>query len=187
MSCLECQECHERPATLHFTQVINGNKTEVHVCEHCAYEKGYMSQNHDSLSLHNLLSGLFNFDSVSFSESKAQPSSRQHQQGLKCDKCGLTYQEFTRVGKFGCAHCYKTFDEKLNPIFRRVHSGNTLHDGKVPERTGGTLKVRRQIEEQKRILKHLIEQEEFEEAAKVRDQIRSMQQDIKSDNGDGDH
>lgn len=186
MICMECQECHERPATLHFTQVINGNKTEVHVCEKCAYEKGYMSQNHDSLSLHNLLSGLFNFDSISFADSKSKQSSLQPSQGLTCDKCGLTYQEFTRIGKFGCSNCYKTFDEKLNPIFRRVHSGNMAHDGKVPKRTGGTLQVRKQIEEKKQNLQQLIQQEEFEQAAKVRDEIRSMEHQIHSDNGDGD-
>ncbi|QHE50661.1 UvrB/UvrC motif-containing protein [Pontibacillus sp. HMF3514] len=183
---MECQECHQRPATLHFTQVINGNKTEVHVCEKCAYEKGYMSQNQDSFSLHNLLSGLFNFETYPMSESQTPNHSYSTQQGLKCEKCGLTYQEFTRIGKFGCAECYRTFGEKLNPIFRRVHSGNTRHDGKIPVRTGGNLQIRKQIDDKRQEMQRLIHEENFEEAAKVRDQIRSLQEQINSDDRDGD-
>ncbi|MYL35922.1 hypothetical protein GLW08_20265 [Pontibacillus yanchengensis] len=183
---MECQECHQRPATLHFTQVINGHKKEVHVCEKCAYEQGYMPQNSESFSLPNLLSGLFNFDSYPVSQSQDQTSSYEAPPKLQCEKCGLTYDEFTRIGKFGCAKCYKTFGEKLNPIFRRVHSGNSVHDGKVPKRMGGDIHVRKQIEEQRQKLNHLIRSEEFEEAAKVRDQIRMLEKQMKSEQGDGD-
>ena len=35
-----CQQCETRPATLHFTKIINGEKTEMHVCEQCASENG---------------------------------------------------------------------------------------------------------------------------------------------------
>ncbi|MFC0525681.1 UvrB/UvrC motif-containing protein [Pontibacillus salicampi] len=182
---MECQECHQRPATLHFTQVINDHKKEVHVCDTCAYEKGYMSENSDSFSLHNLLSGLFNFDTYPVSDSTNQQSYEPPKR-LQCGKCGLTYEEFTRIGKFGCAECYKTFGDKLNPIFRRVHSGNTSHDGKVPKRIGGDLHVKRQIEEQRQHLNQLIQQEEFEEAAHVRDHIRTLEREIYSDKGDGE-
>ncbi|KGP89761.1 hypothetical protein N780_09360 [Pontibacillus chungwhensis BH030062] len=183
---MECQECHERPASLHFTQVVNGHKTEVYVCEKCAYDKGYMSQEQDSLSLHNLLSGLFNFDSFQLSDSKSPSASHREPQSLKCGHCGLTYDEFKRVGKFGCANCYKTFDERLNPIFRRVHSGNTIHNGKVPKRKGGQLHVQREMDQKRSELQALIHQEEFEEAAKVRDQIRTLERQLDSEQREGD-
>lgn len=183
---MECQECHERPASLHFTQVVNGHKTEVYVCEKCAYEKGYMSQGQESLSLHNLLSGLFNFDSFQMADSKSYSSSQHDINSLKCDHCGLTYDQFKRVGKFGCSNCYKTFDERLNPIFRRVHSGNTVHDGKVPKRRGGLLHVQREVNQKRTELQQLIQQEEFEEAAKVRDQIRTLEKKLDSEQRDGE-
>ncbi|MBH0231742.1 UvrB/UvrC motif-containing protein [Halobacillus yeomjeoni] len=173
---MECQECHQRQATVHLTQVINGQKTEIHVCEHCAKDKGYMSYGEENFTLNDLLSGLFHSEGPSPYNKKAQPY-QQHNQ-LKCPTCGLTYQEFARIGKFGCATCYKTFDERLNPIFRRVHSGNTRHDGKIPKREGGNLHLKREIDEHKSKLRQLIEQEEFEQAAKVRDRIKNLEQQL---------
>ncbi len=171
---MECQECHQRPATVHLTQVINGQKTEIHVCEQCAKEKGYMNYGEENFTLNDLLSGIFYSEGNSplgGQKSQAQP----HSTHLKCPTCGLTYQEFARIGKFGCADCYKTFDDRLNPIFRRVHSGNTRHDGKIPRREGGNLHLKRQVDEYKEQLQRLIEKEEFEEAAKIRDEIRSIE------------
>lgn len=180
---MECQECHQRTATLHYTQVINGNKTEVHICEQCAKEKGYISYDEDNYSLHNLLSGLFNFESSPLTEN--QSTTYEPKKKFVCDQCGMSYDEFKRVGKFGCAECYKTFDERLNPIFRRVHSGNTKHEGKVPKRIGGNIHLRKQLDLRKNDLQVLIEKEEFEEAAKVRDQIRSLEKELKQ-SGDGE-
>ncbi|WP_085504849.1 UvrB/UvrC motif-containing protein [Thalassobacillus devorans] len=177
---MECQECHQRPATVHLTKVINGDKTEIHVCEQCAKEKGY---GETSFSLNDLLSGLFNFDHATSISSGTAPASTQLAKQVQCPKCGLTYKEFARIGKFGCAECYKTFDEKLNPIFRRVHSGNTQHNGKIPKRAGGNLHLRKEIEQKKHELHQLIDREEFEEAAKVRDQIRKLEKQLDDEQG----
>lgn len=169
---MECQECHKRPATLHFTQVINGNKKELHVCEVCAKEKGYMTYPEEAYSLHNLLAGLFNFDSSQLGSH--QDATFQTATDMECPKCEMTFSEFKRTGKFGCAECYDTFSARLDPIFRRVHSGNTKHDGKIPTRKGGNLHTKKQIEKYKLELQKLIENEAFEEAAKVRDKIKQL-------------
>ncbi|GAA0503274.1 protein-arginine kinase activator protein McsA [Salinibacillus aidingensis] len=179
---MKCQECEKRPATVHFSQVVNGEKTEVHLCEYCAQEKGYMDQYNQNFSFQDLLSGLFNFDSgTSFKES--QGSSFQSNHSLQCDKCGMTYEEFKRRGKFGCDQCYETFDQHLNPIFRRVHSGNTTHDGKIPKRVGGNLHLKRNLQQYRLELQKLIEKEQFEEAAKMRDQIRELEKQLNNDKG----
>ncbi|GGE56728.1 protein-arginine kinase activator protein [Pullulanibacillus camelliae] len=167
---MECQECHIRPATLHFTKIINGHKTEVHLCEECAREKGEIMAGSNAFSIHNLLSGLLNFEQPM----EANGGSHEHDP-LQCPKCGLTYNEFTRIGKFGCDECYKTFDEKLNPILRKVHSGNTAHIGKIPRRMGKDISARRKILDLKDRLQELVEKEEFEEAAKTRDLIRELE------------
>ena len=168
---MECQECHMRPATLHFTKIINGQKAEVHICEHCAKEKGDFHPGSNSFSIHNLLSGLLGFEEPmgEASESPFQVSE------LQCSKCGMTYSQFAKKGKFGCAHCYKTFEAKLDPIFRRVHGGNTTHTGKIPKRIGGNIHTRRQLEQLKKKLQQHIEREEFEQAAEVRDRIRLLE------------
>lgn len=174
---MECQECHKRPATLHFTQVINGNKTEVHVCEVCAKEKGYMSFPDETYTLHNLITGLFDFDSSINQQKKAH---LKQSKDLQCPKCEMTFSDFKRLGKFGCAECYKTFASRLDPVFRRVHSGNTHHHGKIPKRKGGHLHLKKELDSLRIELQSLIQNEEFEKAATVRDEIKELEQTIKN-------
>lgn len=171
-----CPECGKRPATLHYTKIVNGHKTEFHLCEVCAQEKGeYMQMPgfENGFSFHQLLSGLLNFD-ASHSEPGghgAAPKPQMH----RCPTCGLTYNQFSKIGRFGCADCYKTFRDRLVPLLRRVH-GHASHRGKIPERTKGELKLRRELERLKEELALRVKAEEFEEAARLRDRIRSLQE-----------
>jgi protein arginine kinase activator len=169
-----CQECNERPATLHFTKIVNGEKTEVHLCEHCAHDKGEMLMFDGSpgFSVNNLLAGLLN---ITPGLQQAQEAEFPKREVLQCDKCKMTFPQFVKVGRFGCSNCYETFEDHLNPILKRVHSGNIEHHGKVPERMGGTIHVKRKIANLRAELQQLINQEEFEKAAEIRDEIRSLE------------
>lgn len=179
---MECQECHKNHAIVHFAQVINGDKTEIHVCQQCAKEKGYVSPDEDAYSLHHLLSGLFNPNSEAMQKLTEQ---EKEQQEIQCDKCGMTYQEFASIGKFGCASCYQTFSEHLNPLFRKVHSGNTIHEGKVPKRVGSDISQRKKVRELKVKLQQAIADEAFEDAAKIRDQIKGLEKNL-NQHGEGE-
>ena len=167
---MECQECHIRPATLHFTKIINGKKMEVHLCEKCAKEKGEVMAGSNAFSIHNLLSGFLNFEQLS-----GQRGDDNFPGDIQCPKCGLTYNEFAKVGKFGCAECYDAFSERLDPVLRKVHAGNTAHTGKIPKRTGKTISIKKKIQSLKEELQRLIEKEEFEKAAIIRDNIRALE------------
>jgi protein arginine kinase activator len=171
---MDCQECHQRPASLHLTKIINGKKTEMHLCEKCAKEKGEILSGGNSFSINDLLSGLLNIDH-SYNDSA---NSFSQTKPLQCENCGLTYTDFTRIGRFGCGKCYKTFNDKLDPILKRVHSGNTVHAGKIPKRIGGSIHTMRKIKEYKTLMKQAISDEEFEKAAEFRDQIRAFQKEI---------
>lgn len=172
---MKCQECQERQATHHFTQIVNGNLNEVHVCDICAEEKGYTNYLEDSSSLQQLLTGLFNFDTSNLVNQVN--SGGQQTKELTCPDCGMTLSDFKRVGKFGCSSCYETFSESLEPILRRIHAGNSKHTGKIPKRIGNDLKVRRELDQYKKELQHLIEIEAFEDAAKIRDKIKVLEND----------
>jgi Uncharacterized protein with conserved CXXC pairs len=169
-----CQECGKRPATLHFTKIVNGDKTEFHICESCAREKGEgIPGAPNGFSIHSLLSGLMDFDSIG----SAAPSSMKAAQPVRCEECGLTYAQFSKLGRFGCSSCYNYFADKLDPLLKRVH-GSTVHSGKIPKRSGGQIQCKREIERLRTDLQRHIEHEEFEKAAKLRDRIRELEKKI---------
>lgn len=177
---MNCEECGKRPATLHFTKIINGEKTESHICEYCA-QNGDVFPGFNNFSINNLLSGLLHFDPVNKTSSSTKSVDQVPlNQPLRCDNCGLTYAQFSKSGRFGCSDCYQHFGERLDPLFRRIH-GNTHHIGKVPERTGGQLRVRKELEQLKALLQKHIVREEFEQAAVIRDRIRSLEQKLAND------
>lgn len=165
-----CQECEAKPATLHFTKIINGEKTEFHICEVCARDKGELIPGTpNGFSIHNLLSGLLDFDPAGTGNKKGIKSEQS-----RCENCGLTYSQFGKLGRFGCSSCHKHFSERLEPLLRRVH-GSTVHVGKIPRRSGGMIKYKREIENLKQEMQVHIEQEEFEQAAEIRDEIRHIE------------
>jgi protein arginine kinase activator len=180
-----CQECHERPATFHFTKVINGEKMEVHICEHCAQENSelFMFNGSSGFSLNNLLTGLLNMESgISKTEGQNVFKSNNVPQ---CNRCKMTLNQFKKVGRFGCSNCYSTFKSYITPILRRVHGGNTVHAGKIPARIGGDIHIRKQIEDLKKKIHVFITQEEFEQAAKTRDEIRSLEKHLSNSKEEG--
>ncbi|OZM55873.1 hypothetical protein CIB95_14500 [Lottiidibacillus patelloidae] len=169
---MQCQECHERPATLHFTKEVNGVKTETHLCEYCAKKSEEFSGYANNFSIHDLLSGLLNFEQMNIANNS---KSFEKKQQLMCTTCGMTYATFSKVGRFGCANCYREFESKLTPLLKRVHSGNTLHAGKIPKRLGEKLIFRKEIQKLRDEMQAYISKEEFEKAAEMRDRIRSLE------------
>lgn len=148
------------------------------ICEKCAQEKGEMTMvaGGHGFSINNLLAGLLNMESnIQQTKANAFPKTEEK----RCPHCHRSYKEFVHLGKFGCAECYKTFNDQLNPILKRVHSGNIAHIGKIPKRIGGTIYLRKQISDLKEVLKVHINQEEFEKAAEVRDKVRSLEKGMK--------
>jgi protein arginine kinase activator len=123
----------------------------------------------NGFSIHNLLSGLLDFD-----PSTGASFGQKATSALRCDQCGLTYGQFSKLGRFGCSSCYKHFTDKLDPLLKRVH-GNVVHVGKIPKRSGGLIQQKREIEELKHELQARIQSQEFEYAATLRDKIRELE------------
>lgn len=172
-----CQYCNERPAKLHMTKIENNQKKELHLCEICAQEYDQSEFNFEQpFPLQNILPGLIQLDLGGLKEGKSKKESSA-QPREKCQNCGLTYQEFARRGQFGCSDCYTQFDDQLRPILKRIH-GSTGHSGKVPKRSGGTLRIKRRISELKEELQRCIHREEFERAAQIRDEIKALEHEL---------
>ena len=103
--------------------------------------------------------------------------SGQAEEEPRCSSCGMTYSEFNRLGKFGCPDCYEAFREEITPLVRRIH-GHTKHVGKVPNRGTGVFRTANQIKRLRQHLKKLVQDERYEEAARVRDEIRMLERQL---------
>lgn len=166
-----CQVCGKKTATTHVKTIVNGQLTELHLCSDCAREKGYGSLLSGwGLDFGSLLGGFFG---SGYTEEKV----------TRCEKCGASFEEIAKNGKLGCADCYKTFRRQLLPMIQKIH-GTTHHKGKTP--TSSALRIAEPkhelaevkeslLEEKKRLLKKAVENQEFEQAALLRDEIKEME------------
>lgn len=161
-----CEQCGKRPASFHITKIENGKKTDLHLCEQCAMQNNMINLS-TPFSIPDLLSALL--------KNNVQPKKVEIVKEQKCNVCGMTFNRFKESGKFGCSNCYRVFGEKLDPVFKRLH-GNTAHTGKIPKRSGNIIKNKREVDNLKRQLQTAIINEEYEQAAKLRDMIRELTQ-----------
>jgi len=164
-----CQECRKRPANVHVTRITNGRRTELHLCQECARERGQPEfVVEPQFPIQSFLAGLLDPGAPPFIKLPAPAT---------CAYCGLTYQEFARSGRLGCSSCYERFGERLDPVLRRIH-GSSHHGGKVPTRSGGAVRLRRNLQELREALARAVQAEEFEKAAQLRDEIRNLEKEL---------
>lgn len=160
-----CDICNKNQATVHLTEIINDQMNELHLCEECARQKS--SQMEQQFGLSDLLAGMVDFG-------KATKEKDQEDISLKCPNCALTYADFKKIGRLGCSECYPTFKKFLGPLLKRIH-GSSLHVGKSVFKSAKTPKKKLDLQNLRLALQKAIEDEEFEKAADIRDQIKELE------------
>lgn len=171
-----CEKCGKNEANVYIKNVVNGETTEMHLCGECANEQGLFKQ---AVNPFYGMSGFFDdFGSAfqGFFPGLASPaaSGRSLPSGTTCPVCGASAQDIARTGRAGCADCYSVFDAVLGPAVKRIH-GDASHTGAVPGSAGAELSRKRRLTELKHELKAAIKNEAFEDAARLRDEIRSLE------------
>ena len=156
-----CQYCSKREAKIHFTEIKDGKKTEMHICEQCAHEKNMV------LAFPTVLNQLVKGPASPPGESDAIPAT--------CPQCGLAYTEFKAKGRLGCPACYDAFAAVLVPLLEKVH-GTSRHHGKTPARVKGEIESIRELEQLEDQLGEAVAAEQYERAAELRDTIREMKE-----------
>ncbi len=168
----QCENCGERPAVIHLTQVVGGSQTTMHLCEQCAAEKGVETG-----------AALAKFPLGDFLASLAK-AEQAPALDTPCPHCGATLNNFRETGRLGCAHCYETFESHLRDLLRRIH-GSAVHAGEryralgapaepgaaaVPAAASAT-----ELAALRTQLARAVESENFELAAELRDRIRVLE------------
>lgn len=176
-----CDICGKNQATVHLTEIIDNQMTELHLCEECAQKKSAEMESQFGLS--DLLAGLAEFE---------KPVAEKEAVSVKCPNCSLTYADFKKIGRLGCGDCYLAFRKYLGTLLKRIH-GSSLHFGKTPHKGVAVKGEAVTVETLRLELQKAIDSEAFEEAARIRDQIRALEKaqpsrnnNAKGKNGDKD-
>lgn len=157
---MKCQRCPKQ-ATLHITEVLAGDGfDEVHLCEDCAKKYLYEPQQKKAQAKAEALAAL-----------------ADEGDGLgekQCGTCGIKFVEFRNHGRLGCPHDYDAFRDDLLPLLESVH-GETTHAGKAPRRRPAARPAPPELAQLRQTLQQLVADEQYEDAARVRDQIRRLE------------
>ena len=159
---MQCSVCKEKPATVFLTHIENDKMHKVNLCEDCAKTKGVDNPTTFSLADADLLLGLGAAQEITQTPGGVD---------LKCPRCGFSQADFKKSGRLGCPECYKTFSEPLDGLLKTMHKG-TRHVGKVPESLRQTRDLNDRLKQLQKKLSKAIEEEDFEEAAILRDEIK---------------
>ncbi len=164
---MPCDQCHDREAVIHLTQIVNEQVTTLHLCERCAAEKGVESPAAVAKTpLGTFLAAM----GKGLPEAAPAPKSTD-----TCSRCGGSLQDFRESGRLGCPDCWRAFESPLRDLLRRLH-GSTHHLGEryaemvVPAEGEQARAV--DLREQLRLA---VETENFELAAELRDQLRVVE------------
>ena len=182
-----CQNCGENEANVKYTQIVNGVKKQMILCEKCAQDLGIQNINFNMpIDFSSFLGDMIDeYENLSIGSEFVEPKM------LTCDKCNMTYEEFLNTGKFGCDNCYETFKNKINALLKNIHGANT-HIGRISGKVNENInennikfnkniqnkeenKNEIKIEKLKEKLKQQIKEEKYEEAAKTRDEIKKIE------------
>lgn len=177
---MKCQHCNH-PATFHITELTDAGVQELHLCQEHAAE--YLLQAEQSSSGPSQPSSFGGALAQHLQVSQAGQELAELDESV-CPVCGITFYEFRQVGRLGCPHDYVAFGRELEPLLMSVH-GDVRHVGKHPKRHVGGTDDRTELIRLRRELKEAVEQEAYEEASRLRDQIRELEEEV-SGESEGD-
>ena len=158
---MKCQKCQQHPATLHITEVLdeeNDSYEELHLCEQCAQKYLFEAQKDSDKSPMPMIGDP---EDVMFN---------QHQ----CPDCGMKFVDFRNTGRLGCPNDYQEFRQELVTLLENIH-GETRHCGKSPSKTPLSKQTQSELIQLRNRLKQAVTKEDYEDAARIRDQIRKLE------------
>lgn len=186
-----CDNCGKREANVRYSENINGRKKELNLCEECSKKLGITSMD---FSMPIDFSSFFGEFMEDFATPEFIPLLNEIK-ALKCDNCGSTFEDIANTGRLGCGNCYEVFEERLDPIIRRMQGANRhvgrvgkIIDSKIDKKMSNESKQKEektnkpkenekknQLEKLQEELKQAIKEERYEDAAKIRDEIRKIE------------
>lgn len=162
----KCRRC-TKTATIHVTEIREGKGTAVHLCETCARE--YLEKNAPTEAALAIAGEVAHADDETEKATSAVPP---------CPHCGISFAEFRENGRFGCPQDYAHFQSDLLPLLENIHE-DTQHVGKQPRRLLIGTQDQARLVQLRSAQREAIEQEDYEKAARLRDEIAALEARLK--------
>ena len=158
-----CESCHKCEATVAYTRIVENTKKTVKLCSSCVPKEKVEAKGTATAML-----------------GKKVTVEPDHQDSggsaptFRCPECGMTYEEFEKVGRFGCQSCYTAFDQQLERLLKRIH-GTACHRGKGRVEKQEPALPQEELAQLHRDLQIAVAEEAFEQAAQLRDRIIQLE------------
>ncbi|HDQ99638.1 MAG TPA: hypothetical protein ENN51_05060 [candidate division WOR-3 bacterium] len=153
----KCDICGERDATLRVRQVDKAGAADIEICAECAKVRGFTEARKISTSVAEIMAGM-------------KRDVAEGDEAIVCPGCGMTFAEFKRKGRLGCARCYPAFDDKLRPLIRRIQ-GAVQHVGRAAKAGRRRARDQMALVRLRAELEAAIAAEDYEQAARLRDEL----------------
>ena len=174
---MNCDKCGKNHANVKYTQIINGNKKEMILCEECS--RAISLKNMDlTMDFSDFLGEVL----LGLEQQRTFPNLLEIKEA-KCKRCNFSFEDFINTGRFGCEECYSEFEDKIDPILRSIQ-GSNKHIGRIGEiQSDYSTQIENEfpnleIEQLKKKLRKVVKEENYEEAARIRDEIKKLEGDI---------
>lgn len=181
---MKCDNCGKNNANVRYYRNINGVEKQMNLCEVCSKKLGITNEMNFNMpiDLSSFWGGFFDdFETPSLLNLVSGGTE------LRCKGCNNTFEDILNTGKFGCPECYETFENEIDELLNRMH-GRNRHVGRLGTGEKARVDNTKNIEEKEKTntennkinelkakLKYLIKEENYEEAAKVRDEIKKLE------------
>lgn len=179
-----CENCGKREANVRYSENINGVKKEMNLCEDCSKRLGVT----DQMDFRMPTLDFSNFFGSFLEDFASMPNFMpllEQVKDVKCESCGYTFNDIVNSGRYGCANCYDVFEDRMDPILKKLQGANR-HTGRLGKISNNNVKldktsdnnVKNENNEKSKLeqeLKKAIKEERYEDAAKLRDEIKKIQ------------
>jgi protein arginine kinase activator len=159
---VKCQVCSS-PATVHLTDIVDGQKRVRHLCQKCAEGQQLVKQ--DEINLPAILQALIGQHVGPLSDELSR---------LKCPACGIRYMEFRTRAVWAA----RTTTTSSAPASNRCSSASIARrptKASPRRRRPPTAPRHAEVIELRRRLRQAVEAEAYEEAARIRDLLRTKE------------
>lgn len=165
----KCRRC-SKSATLHITEIQDGNAVAIHLCDTCARE--YLDEESEQAGASPTAELAAKLEALVSDENEAD---------IRCTNCEISFSEFREQGRLGCPNCYEEFREELVPLLDNIHEG-AMHMGKRPLRSPTQTEDQSRLIQMRHRQREAIEKEDYELAASLRDQILQIEASLRPQN-----